>query len=256
MARTKDADPSETKEKGGVAALERAVLILSVFRAEDKDLSLAEIAARTGIYKSTILRLCTSLIRGGLLIKLETGHYKIGPEALRLGTIYQLNLDLGDVLLPLMRELMAETQESVLFYVREGNQRVCLYRVESPQKLRFNVRVGDLLPLDRGSPGRIMLAFSGVRGELYDEIRRNHLHISNGDRDPDTGGLGAPVFGPRQSLLGAIAITGPISRLNPKAAERMAPLLLQAAARATQSLGGDPDGLRMARRALLATTTP
>jgi DNA-binding IclR family transcriptional regulator len=255
VAKTGDAETNEAKEKGGVAALERAVLILSVFRAEDKDLSLAEIAARTGIYKSTIMRLCTSLIRGGLLIKLESGHYKIGPEALRLGTIYQLNLDLGEVLLPLMRELMAETQESVLFYVREGNQRVCLYRVESPQKLRFNVRVGDMLPLDRGSPGRVMLAFSGVRGELYDEVRRNYLHISNGDRDPDTGGLGAPVFGPRQNLLGVIAVTGPISRLNLKAAERIAPSLLLAAARATQNFGGDPAGLRQAYQNLAAQSS-
>ena len=41
----------------GVAALDRAIAILNAFTAADRSLSLAEIAARTGFYKSTILRL-------------------------------------------------------------------------------------------------------------------------------------------------------------------------------------------------------
>ena len=51
----------------GVAALDRAIAILDAFAAADRSLSLAEIAARTGLYKSTILRLANSLLRGQLL---------------------------------------------------------------------------------------------------------------------------------------------------------------------------------------------
>jgi len=51
----------------GVAALDRAIAILDAFTTADRSLSLAEIAARTGLYKSTILRLANSLLRGQLL---------------------------------------------------------------------------------------------------------------------------------------------------------------------------------------------
>src|SRR5215469_5119465 len=70
-------------EPGGVAAVDRALAILGAFRLEDGALTLAELAARTGIYKSTILRLAQSLIRARLLLRLDDGQYRIGPEALR-----------------------------------------------------------------------------------------------------------------------------------------------------------------------------
>ena len=45
----------------GVAAVERALSVLGAFRDGDASLSLHELAARTGLYKSTILRLLVSL---------------------------------------------------------------------------------------------------------------------------------------------------------------------------------------------------
>ena len=54
----KDFNHGDGGSKQGVAALERALSILGCFTAEDKGLTLTEIADRTGLYKSTILRLC------------------------------------------------------------------------------------------------------------------------------------------------------------------------------------------------------
>ena len=68
----------------GVAAVDRALLILSVFREDDTALSLALLARRTGLYKSTILRLLQSLLRAGYVIRQPDGNYVIGPEPARL----------------------------------------------------------------------------------------------------------------------------------------------------------------------------
>jgi enoyl-CoA hydratase/carnithine racemase len=43
---------------------------------------------------------------------------------------------------------------------------------KGPQSVRHNVRVGEQLPLDRGAPGRVILAFSGAPGEPYETIRK------------------------------------------------------------------------------------
>lgn len=120
----------EGTSTAGVAALDRAIAILKAFTAADRSLSLAEISARTGLYKSTILRLAASLIRANMLERLEDGRYRIGAALFALGSIYQRSLVPADILLPIMRELSDLSSESVAFYVRSGDVRTCLYRIE------------------------------------------------------------------------------------------------------------------------------
>jgi DNA-binding IclR family transcriptional regulator len=230
----------------GVAALDRAIAILGAFTATEPSLGLAEIAARTGLYKSTILRLAGSLLRGQLLERLADGRYRIGPAAFRLGALYQHSLASADILLPIMRELADQSWESVAFYVRSGDIRTCLYRIESKHPIRYTIREGDVMPLFAGSGGRVLAAFSGEPGEPYETIRRDWHYLSVGDRDPETAGVSAPVFGPGRSLLGALTLAGPQSRVDRAFLERMTGPLLQAAARATRAFGEDSSALEQA----------
>ena len=223
--------------------LDRAFSILFAFRADDAPLTLTELSSRTGLYKSTLLRLAGALIHHRFLDRLGDGRYRLGSASFTLGAVYQSSLNLGDALLPLMRELNQETSEAISFHVREGDHRVCLYRINSSHSIRTEVRQGDVQSLQKGAGGRILLAFSGELGALYDEIRRNHTYISCGERDPDIAGVSAPVFGVNQSLLGALGIVGPINRLNREVLEKLRSSLLRTAAKATDLLGGNPDVL-------------
>jgi DNA-binding IclR family transcriptional regulator len=162
----KKAKPKAASD-GGVAAVDRALSILSAFQANDAALGLAELAARTRINKSTILRLTQSLIHGRLLLRLDDGRFRLGSETLRLGSLYQQGHSVGEILLPRMQALGRSTGESVVFHVREGDARVCLIRVESDQPIRYHVREGEVMPLNLGSCGRVLLAFSNAAGEPY-----------------------------------------------------------------------------------------
>ncbi|AZO63328.1 MAG: IclR family transcriptional regulator [Mesorhizobium sp.] len=233
-----DLPPSQAPADG-VAALDRAIAILDAFTIADRSLGLAEIAARTGLYKSTILRLANSLMRGQLLERLEDGRYRIGPATFRLGALYQRSLVAMDILLPIMRDLSERSWESVAFYVRSGDVRTCLYRVESKHPIRYTIREGDVLPLLVGSGGRVLAAFSGEQGEPYETIRKTYSYISIGDRDPQTAGISAPVFGPGRTLLGVLTLAGPNTRVDAAFLTRMKRPLLEAAARATRAFGED-----------------
>jgi DNA-binding IclR family transcriptional regulator len=246
-ARSETQPPLGTNASG-VDVLDRAFAILFAFRPDDRPLTLTELSVRTGLYKSTLLRLASALSHHRFLIRLEDGRYQVGSAALCLGSIYQSNLNLGDMLLPPMRELNDELGEAVSFHVREGDHRVCLYRVNSRFSIRPEVRQGDVQPLERGAGGRILLAFSAQQGALYDEIRQTFFYISCGERDPETSGISAPVFGVQQRLVGALGIVGPTSRLGRMEMERFRPRLLHFAARATELLGGDAAPLRVAAR--------
>jgi len=222
----------------GVAAVERALAILDAFTEDDRTLTLAELARRTGYYKSTLLRLAASLEKRGYLARLEDRSWRLGPAASRLGGIYQVAYDLGDVVEPVLQQLAAQTGETTSFNVRDGDVRVCLYRVESAQRLRDHVRQGEVLPLDRGAGGKVLLAFSGGQGADFDAIRERGVYTAFGERDPHLGGISAPVFGVRGRLVGALTISFPLSRLDREAATRLEPVVVAHAAQITARLGG------------------
>lgn len=227
------------RNEDGVAAVNRALEILAAFKPTDRALSLTELAQRTKFYKSTVLRISQSLLRHNYLQRLDDGSYRIGPTPLMLGALYQRSLRMGDILLPLMHELADQTGESVSIYSRTGDVRVCIHRVDSRHAVRDNVREGDVLPLERGSGGRILLAFGGAKGEPYETIRKEYCYASVGERDGETAGVSAPFFGSGQVLLGALTLAGPRSRIDETFIANARAQVLRASSRATKALGGD-----------------
>src|SRR5215813_14372052 len=125
-----------------VEAVERALSILDAFATERPRLTLAELAAATGFYKSTILRLAGSLERFGYLIREERGAFRLGPALWRLGSIYRTGFHLGEAIRPELRRLVEATGETASFYIREGESRVCLFRHNSPQSARHHLDEG------------------------------------------------------------------------------------------------------------------
>ncbi|MGE3926362.1 MAG: IclR family transcriptional regulator [Lautropia sp.] len=224
----------------GVASVDRAFVILAAFRPDDRSLSLAELAARTGLYKSTILRSMASLQRHEYILRLANGQYQLGPMPFIVGAVYQRSLVDSEVIVPLMEELSRVTGESTTFFVPHGELRICLHRIDSRHEIREHLRAGDTFPMSRGSPGAVLSAFSGAKGRKFDRIRAAHRAISYGEHASGLVGASAPVFGALQRLLGSITVSGPKSRIEQRALEQgMSILLLQAAAQATRALGGD-----------------
>jgi DNA-binding IclR family transcriptional regulator len=206
----------EQAAPGGAAAVDRALSVLSAFKKGDISLSVTELAERTRLYKSTVLRLLASLAHGGLLRKTSEGLWTLGPEISRLASLYTASFSLEDVVLPVMKELVAKTGESVALHVKQGDQRLCLFRVDSPQLLRDHVQAGDVLPLDRGAGGRVLMAFSGAKGRSYDKIRKDGYIYATGDRIPGLVGVSAPVWKAQDELVGALTLTVPEGRFKNK----------------------------------------
>lgn len=222
----------------GVAAADRALAILSAFRKGDRHLSLAVLSERTGLVKSTIMRLAVSLEAQGFLARTPEGGYRLDAELLRLGSIYRDAFGLEAHVLPVLEALVARTGETAGFYVRHGERRLCLFRVDSPHLLRMHVRPGETLAMDDSATAQVLRAFG--RRPLAAKARAMALPVwTSGATDPDTASLAMPVFGPGPDLAGALMLSGPISRLDARRAEAAKPLLREAAAGLTRALGGE-----------------
>ncbi|MDX2103877.1 MAG: IclR family transcriptional regulator [Alphaproteobacteria bacterium] len=224
-----------------VAAVERAFSILGAFREEEPHLSLVELSRRTGLYKSTILRLAASLERCGYLRRMEGGGYRIGPTPLALGRIYQAGFRIGDAIQPILTRLAEASSESASFSVRDGDTRIVLHRVESPRRVRDVFHVGDRLPL-RGAGGKVLLAFAPGPAPAEPElltIRAEFVATSVAEASEDTAGVASPVFGSDGALVGAIGLSGPLDRFTATSVAWMRAAVPAAAMEATQALGGD-----------------
>lgn len=237
---------------GGAIAVDRALFVLSVFREGDTSLALAELAQRSGLYKSTLLRLLASLEHARLIQRLPDGRYALGSEVARLNAVYAASFSLEQVVVPALRELVRVTRESAAFHVEQGEHRLCLYRVDSPQPVRDHIRAGDLLPRNRGSGGRVLRAFAGARGEIYQRIRDEGVIAMVGDRSPDIAGVSAPVFGPGGELKGALTLTCP----TPRFSEAFREQVLDAARALTHALGGTFPEVRPASPESLTAIPP
>ena len=226
----------ETPSVSGVSAVERALSVLTAFRSGDSALTLAELAERTGLVKSTIMRVAVSLQRYKLLARLPDGSYRLDAEALRLGTAYQQGFSLADHVMPALERLAADTGETASFYVRHGDERLCLFRVESENPIRMHVQPGDTRPLDRSAVAQVLTRYAEGPRERWPGT--GLVLYSAGASDLHSASLATPIFGPSSTLIGALAISGPVTRLSPDRAQAIKRLLAEAGAELTRACGG------------------
>lgn len=218
----------------GVAAVDRALSIVAAIEASSMPLGLSEISRRTGLYKSTILRLMISLEKAGYISRLSGARYALGPTIWRLGHAYERVNPFKTHIDPLLHDLVEKGTESASFHVRNtADSRLCLLRVDSNHPTLDGVKAGMILPL-HGAAGRILSAFEGG----YSSLGGERIFISYGERDPSCAGIATPVFGVDGRLEGALSLSGPRERFTEQHVGEMSRLLIKAGEMATKALSG------------------
>lgn len=198
--------------------LDKAVSIIDALEAGPH--ALASLVEATGLSRATAHRLACALEAHRLVERDADGRFRLGPRLARPA--------LADLAAPAMEWLRDETGESVQLYVRKGDQRLCVAALESPHGLRTIVAIGALLPLDRGSAGRVL---SGVAdGEPWVE--------SVEERQRGVASVSAPVHGAEGEVVAAVSVSGPIERTTRGPGRRYALKVITAAAAIEQAIAG------------------
>lgn len=226
----------------GVAAVDRALKILNAFSEQDSALTLAELASRTGLYKSTILRLAGSLERGGMLRRLQDGRSRLGPALLKLGNTYRKSFRIDEYAQPILEALADKTGESASLYVRDGDKRICLVRVNSRQhRVLHYVTPATALPLETGAAGQVIMRHTQRMASTTPD--GGALVVSASNRKSDTAAIACPVFG-AQGFVGALSLAGPRTRFTEESVRVMSADVLDAAARLSEALSAVAAELR------------
>ena len=202
-----------------VGVLDKSVTILAAL-AERGPLSLAGLVDATGLSRPTAHRLAAALEAHRLVGRDGAGRYRLGLRVLAWAGAVSAEFGLAEAARPVLEALRDETGESAQLFVRDGDSRLCVAASERPSGLRDTVPVGAVLPIDRGSGGKVLLAYaadvaagSGADPAELETIRRRGWAASVAEREEGVCSVSAPVLDSAGRIHAAVGISGPINRL-------------------------------------------
>jgi DNA-binding IclR family transcriptional regulator len=232
-SRRRAGDGTRRAGDSGVGVLDRSMALLELLG--DGPRTLRSLAQASGLPRPTAHRLLVALEVHGLVGRTADGAFRLGPRLTELALRADHGLELGTLAAGVLARLHDQTGESVQLYLRSGDRRLCVAARDAGAGLRDSVPVGALLPLDAGSGGKVLLAWSGDAGrfpaagpEELAAVRRRGWASSVAEREPGVASVSAPVLRDG-ALLGALCVSGPVSRLGSSPGRRLAPLVVAAA---------------------------
>ena len=140
-------------------SVKKAFQILKLISDTDGGLGISDLAKRLEMGKSTVHGITSALEALGTIIRdPKTKRYILGLTLLELGRSAYSQIDLKDLVRPVMEDLMEKTQESVFVGVLNGERVTILDIVESKQDLKMTSTRGTTIPLLAGATGKVFLA--------------------------------------------------------------------------------------------------
>ncbi|MFD7922239.1 IclR family transcriptional regulator [Streptomyces sp. NPDC059740] len=225
----------------GAAVVDRAFAVLRAFDAEHRALGLAELSRRTGLPRSTALRMARRLVAAGALERRGDGRYVIGLGLLEIATLAPRGHGLRAVAMPYLEDLFHVIRRHVLLAVLDEEEALLVERLSAPEAGPVRFRVGGRMPLHAGGAGLVLLAFAPAAtqeralrrftaGESVDalrdaeDLRRLLAEVRRGDYAVGSRSLpyprataAAPVRGPSGAVVAALSVVGPLDGFDPSA---------------------------------------
>lgn len=201
----------------GIGVLDKAVSILDALQGGPR--TLGELVDATGLSKPTLHRLAVALEKHAFVARDDVGRFAVGPRL----TWSRLEM----VARPILEDLRDITGESTQLYVPRHGQRVCVVSIESPHGLRTIVPVGAVLPMDKGSAGRVLCEDPAVFKRGYAE--------SVEEREKGVASVSAPVM-EADDVVAAVSVSGPLERTTRAPGKKYARAVIDAAHRIERAM--------------------
>jgi DNA-binding IclR family transcriptional regulator len=173
--------PLQKRPTYSIDAVDNALLLLQLLR-DGGTLRLKDAAEELGVAPSTAHRLLAMLVYRGFAIQDETRRYVPGP-AMGVGPAgLSWTRMLRTLAQPHMELLSSRLNETVNLMVRVGTKVRFLATVEGNNVLRIGDRQGTVMPADKTSGGKVMLA--ELEPQMIEQLFRSNNAEIGGDTIP------------------------------------------------------------------------
>jgi DNA-binding IclR family transcriptional regulator/peroxiredoxin len=141
-----------------VPSVAKAVRILETLAASREPVSLADLARRLDMPKSTVRTLCTTLVQTRMALRAESGSYALGPHVVDLSRAYLARIDLAAEFSRICDTLPQLEAHTLVLSVLDGRDVVYVARRHGTRPLTLDYRLGMRLPASCTAGGKAMLS--------------------------------------------------------------------------------------------------
>lgn len=249
--------------------------LLDAFSVESPVWSADDLATRTGLAPSTCYRYLKSLHQAGLLARVGSGSYVVGPRVLAMDRISRLSDPVYSMGSPVVRELSQRTGFSALLSVLYSDSVMCVQQEATADAPKNLFGRGQQRPLVAGATANIILAYLPLHqlrsvfnkqreqitqaglGQDWDSlraalkaIRQQGFSFSMGEFRTGIAGLAAPLFNRDGEVLGSIALATNMGSRRLVRFKELAPAVMEAAAKISASIAHSANIVDLPARAL------
>ena len=246
----------------GTQAVDRAARLLTEVVHSPGSVTFTELAAATGLAKSTTSRLLLALERNGLVRRDEAGRFRPGEMFVRFAWRGGAEAGLTEVAQVYLDRLGRATGETVNLGVGRGDMVEQIAQVDSVYLIGATNWLGRSVPLHCSAIGKVLLAFGAAtlppgrlerrteqtitsRAALETElaaVRQRGYAVIDGELEPGLVAVAAPVFRDGGAVVAALSVSGPGNRLTPSRAADVAVACMAQASALSAVLGHRLDG--------------
>ncbi|MCW2683416.1 MAG: Transcriptional regulator, IclR family protein [Blastococcus sp.] len=242
----------------GESSLARAVRILESFTPDAPELTVTEVARRSGLHLATASRIIGQLVDHGLLSRGPDREVRVGMRMWELASRAAPTRSLRDAAMPYLEDLHAVVGHHAQLAVLDGDDVIFLERLSARDAVINYSRVAGRLPLHISSSGIVLMAYGPpelwnrvlarplesrtpatittpdrLRATL-EQVRRQGYGLLAGHVHPDATGIAVPIRNGLGELVAALSVIVP----NDDRALAAVPALLAAARGIERSLRG------------------
>jgi IclR family pca regulon transcriptional regulator len=171
--------PIDKDDPDFVTALARGLTVFTCFGQDSEELTLSEVAERSGLNRAASRRILLTLESLGYVLA-RGRHFRLAPKTLDLGYAYLSSIPVWRVAQPIMKEVVDQLDESCSIGVLDGTDVVYIARIPPKHFMFIPVSMGTRMDAYVNSLGRVLLAaYSPAELDAYFEKIKITKHSSH-----------------------------------------------------------------------------
>jgi IclR family pca regulon transcriptional regulator len=148
---------SAPKDPEFLSTLERGLRVLKAFDEDHPEMTLSEVAAKTGLPPAVARRCLITLVELGYVGQHER-KFLLRPAVLTIGSAFLASMQIEQVVLPPLQGLRDQTGDSASLAVLSGAEILYVAHVSTDRRFRVAANVGTRFPFHATSLGKALAA--------------------------------------------------------------------------------------------------
>jgi IclR family transcriptional regulator, pca regulon regulatory protein len=221
-----------------MTSLARGLLVIQSFSPQTPQMTISQLAAKTGLSRAAVRRCLYTLTKLGFAGIEDGSRYALRPRMLTLSNSYSASNSLSTAAQPILERMSAVLRESFSVATLDGDDIVYIARSSVSRVMSDDLHIGSRLPAYCTSMGRVLLAYlPGDQLEQYlarivltpftartvtnvdklrlalRNVRRHGYALVDQEYEVGLRSLAVPVYAPTGRVVATINLSGSAPRM-------------------------------------------